>query len=160
MPPTSVTIPTLMAAGIAGPFPTLTLSPGASDPLHPLSSAGSTPRTSSPHRHMLVSPLSVPPHIRTIVVWRLLALLQIELDGARTGNAAESTEPIRVSTLSINYEIPIEPEVDVLVIGGGSSGIAAATAAARAGVRTALVERYGFLGGTSTAGMVGPFMTA
>jgi hypothetical protein len=50
--------------------------------------------------------------------------------------------------------------VDVLVIGGGSSGIAAAAAAAREGARTTLVERYGFLGGTSTAGMVGPFMTA
>ena len=49
--------------------------------------------------------------------------------------------------------------VDVLVVGGGNAGCAAALAAARAGARTMLVERYGFLGGTATAAMVGPWMT-
>lgn len=43
---------------------------------------------------------------------------------------------------------------DVVVVGGGAAGLAAAVAAARAGARTALVERYGFLGGMATAGMV------
>ncbi len=47
----------------------------------------------------------------------------------------------------------------VLVIGGGNAGCAAALAAARHGARTLLVERYGFLGGTATAAMVGPWMT-
>src|SRR5215472_13069335 len=42
-------------------------------------------------------------------------------------------------------------EFDVLVVGGGNAGCAAAIAAARGGARTLLVERYGFLGGTSTA---------
>jgi ribulose 1,5-bisphosphate synthetase/thiazole synthase len=42
-------------------------------------------------------------------------------------------------------------ETDVLVVGSGSAGAAAALAAARAGARTMLLERYGFLGGTSTA---------
>jgi hypothetical protein len=60
----------------------------------------------------------------------------------------------------IRLSAGVAEPVDVLVIGGGSAGIAAATAAARGGAKTALVERYGFLGGTSTAGMVGPFMTA
>jgi len=46
-----------------------------------------------------------------------------------------------------------------MVIGGGNAGCAAALAAARHGARTLLVERYGFLGGTATAAMVGPWMT-
>jgi len=50
-------------------------------------------------------------------------------------------------------------EYDVLVVGGGNAGCAAALAAARNGARVLLVERYGFLGGTATASMVGPWMT-
>ena len=41
--------------------------------------------------------------------------------------------------------------VDVLVVGAGSAGSTAAIAAARAGASTLLVDRFGFLGGTSTA---------
>ena len=52
-----------------------------------------------------------------------------------------------------------ERRFDVLVVGGGNAGCAAAVAAARHGARTMLVERYGFLGGTATAAMVGPWMT-
>lgn len=47
-------------------------------------------------------------------------------------------------------------QYDVVVAGGGPAGIAAAIAAARSGARTALVERYGFLGGMATAGLVTP----
>ncbi len=50
-------------------------------------------------------------------------------------------------------------DYDVLVVGGGNAGCAAALAAARNGARVLLVERYGFLGGTATASMVGPWMT-
>jgi len=47
---------------------------------------------------------------------------------------------------------------EVMVAGGGPAGLAAAVAAARNGADTLLVERYGFLGGMATAGLVNPFM--
>lgn len=46
---------------------------------------------------------------------------------------------------------------DVIVCGGGPSGVAAALAAARRGCRTLLIERYGFCGGMATAALVNPF---
>ena len=51
-------------------------------------------------------------------------------------------------------EIPIFHETDVVVVGGGPAGFAAAVAAARTGAKVALVERYGSLGGLFTNGMV------
>ena len=39
---------------------------------------------------------------------------------------------------------------DVVVVGGGAAGIAAAIGARRSGARTLLVERYGFMGGAAT----------
>jgi hypothetical protein len=47
-----------------------------------------------------------------------------------------------------------ELRADVCVVGGGSGGIGAAVAAARAGATVLLVERESILGGTSTAGYV------
>ena len=64
------------------------------------------------------------------------------------------------AVVQFSQEIPVVASCDVCVVGGGSSGIAAATGAARNGADTILVERYGFLGGTSTAALVGPFMTS
>ena len=46
--------------------------------------------------------------------------------------------------------IDVIVETDVLVVGSGPGGLAAAIAAARAGVKTVLVERYGCLGGNIT----------
>jgi len=48
---------------------------------------------------------------------------------------------------------------DVLVCGGGPGGLCAAVGSARNGADTMLVERYGYLGGMATAGLVYPFMT-
>ncbi|SDD16795.1 FAD dependent oxidoreductase [Paenibacillus sp. UNCCL117] len=52
-----------------------------------------------------------------------------------------------------------QKQVEVAVLGGGPAGIAAAISAARGGAKTILVERYGFLGGMSTAALVYPWMT-
>ncbi|MEM2561914.1 MAG: FAD-dependent oxidoreductase [Candidatus Bathyarchaeia archaeon] len=45
-------------------------------------------------------------------------------------------------------------DVDVAVIGGGPSGVAAAISAARNGMKTMLIERYPYLGGMMTGGLV------
>lgn len=62
---------------------------------------------------------------------------------------SDSTKTIKEAA----REIPVRKEVDVLVAGGGLGGVSAAIASARAGAKTLLVERNGFLGGTATAGM-------
>ncbi len=51
-------------------------------------------------------------------------------------------------------QIPIHTECDVLVVGGGPAGTAAAVAAARLGADVVLLERYNHLGGLSTGGLV------
>jgi len=47
-------------------------------------------------------------------------------------------------------EVDVVLETDVLVVGSGPGGLAAALAAARAGARTALVDRHGCFGGNIT----------
>ena len=50
--------------------------------------------------------------------------------------------------------IPILREVDVLVAGGGTAGMIAGLAAARAGANTLVLERLNCLGGNFTAGLM------
>ena len=54
-------------------------------------------------------------------------------------------------------DLPVVAENEVVVVGGGPGGIMAALAAARTGADTLLVERYGFLGGMATAGLMTSF---
>jgi 2-polyprenyl-6-methoxyphenol hydroxylase-like FAD-dependent oxidoreductase len=49
---------------------------------------------------------------------------------------------------------PVRHETEVLVVGGGSAGVAAAVAAARSGARVLLAERHGYLGGLATGGLI------
>lgn len=68
--------------------------------------------------------------------------------------------PIQTNTIELPPRIAqIGAETDVLVIGGGPSGIGAALGAAACGVDVILVERYGFLGGNATAALVMPLMS-
>ena len=53
----------------------------------------------------------------------------------------------------------VTEKADVLVVGGGPSGLCAAIASARTGAKTTLIEQNGFCGGMATAGLVAPFMT-
>ncbi|MCY6371623.1 FAD-dependent oxidoreductase [Clostridium ganghwense] len=49
-------------------------------------------------------------------------------------------------------EIPIIKEIDVVVVGGGPAGVAAAVTSAEQGMKTLIIERYGFFGGANVAG--------
>lgn len=61
------------------------------------------------------------------------------------------------TVLEPSRNTPILGEYDVVVLGGGPAGIAAAAAAGRSGRSTILVERYGFLGGAGTAASISNF---
>ncbi|HUW60322.1 MAG TPA: FAD-dependent oxidoreductase [Candidatus Bathyarchaeia archaeon] len=51
-------------------------------------------------------------------------------------------------------KLPIARDADVVVVGGGPAGFAAAMSAARNGARVVLVEQFGYLGGTATASLM------
>lgn len=56
--------------------------------------------------------------------------------------------------LAESFETPVKLQRDVIVVGGGVAGIASSIASARNGAKTVLIERYGFLGGVATAGLM------
>lgn len=56
-------------------------------------------------------------------------------------------------------EIPVIAEADVVVLGGGPAGVAAAVSAARTGAKVILLERYTYLGGLWTGGLVLPMLS-
>jgi len=54
--------------------------------------------------------------------------------------------------------ISVVREVDILVVGGGTAGAVAGIAAGREGMKTLVVEQFGFLGGSQTGALVTPMM--
>jgi flavin-dependent dehydrogenase len=71
------------------------------------------------------------------------------LRGARP--ASEPTDTVSAAASSL----PVLADVDVLVIGGGTTGSPAAIAAARQGAKVLVIEFQEGLGGTGTLGMIG-----
>jgi hypothetical protein len=75
------------------------------------------------------------------------------------GNAEEVQSNAGLSITEPARQIPVLAETDVLVVGGGPAGTAAAIAASRTGADTCLVERYNHLGGLWTGGLVLPLLS-
>jgi len=63
-----------------------------------------------------------------------------------------------VEHILVHDEVPVTKRFQVVVAGGGPSGLSAAVAAARNGADVLLIERNGFLGGVGTAGLCPTFM--
>lgn len=61
-----------------------------------------------------------------------------------------------MKSITVTKTVDVVGFYDVVVLGGGPAGVFAAIAAAREGAKVALVERFGFLGGMATAGLVMP----
>lgn len=64
------------------------------------------------------------------------------------------------NTVLYQKNIPHYGHYDVVVLGGGPSGVCAAVESARNGAKTLLIEAAGMLGGMATTALVGPFMTS
>jgi len=73
---------------------------------------------------------------------------------SRTAKGTSANERSSAKTYPEQIDTPIVARYQVVVGGGGPSGVIAALAAARSGASTLLIERYGFLGGNGTAGLM------
>ena len=62
--------------------------------------------------------------------------------------------PSNDTVLLPEQQVPVIAKCDVLVVGGGSAGLSAAIAAKRQGADVVLVERYGYLGGLASGGLI------
>ncbi|MBQ8571354.1 MAG: FAD-dependent oxidoreductase [Kiritimatiellae bacterium] len=59
-----------------------------------------------------------------------------------------------MKTISETLQTPIVAEYDVIVVGGGPAGFAAAVCAAREGAKTCIIEQCGGIGGVATSGLM------
>lgn len=66
-------------------------------------------------------------------------------------------EPQEKEVVSLKRKVPVQYQADVVVIGGGMSGVSAACSAAFSGASVVLIERFGSLGGMLTTGGVANF---
>ncbi len=82
-----------------------------------------------------------------------------------SASSKENIEEVKTRLNTIGYvnepprRIPIIATADVVVLGGGPAGVAAAVCAARGGANVILLERYNFLGGLWTGGLVLPCLS-
>lgn len=69
-------------------------------------------------------------------------------------NAASASDIVSRNLKNENRAVKTNSDYDIIVVGGGPAGCSAATAAARRGLKTLLIESTGLLGGLGTSGMV------
>ncbi len=82
------------------------------------------------------------------------SFVRAALASSATAGLGGASAPHSAKTYREAIETPIVAKYQVVVAGGGPSGVIAAVAAARSGASTLLIERYSFLGGTGTAGLM------
>lgn len=68
-----------------------------------------------------------------------------------------NTNPSKGENISLNRNIHVKYDADVIVVGGGIAGVSAACSAALSGAKVVLIERFSALGGMLTTGGVANF---
>ena len=63
-----------------------------------------------------------------------------------------------MQTVTLQKQIPLKKEYDVIVCGGGVAGVAAAVTATKRGFSTLLLEKSNILGGLGTLGLINLFV--